>query len=195
MNIDVTNCTKVNIIDCCSVWNILSSRLFYSTIVEEKFSFSITNFVEYECLHKIRRSVRPAESEIQDRLRKEKGIGRFSAFQVSIEDLQDQDILELRNSLGIGEVSSIVFAKKTNQVFLTDDQGARTAAQLILGPTKVQTTPHLLGWLFFKGILNDGALEAIVDEHIYFERPLRKFFRQVFDEAMRLRLLSQPKLL
>ncbi|MDF5724128.1 MAG: XRE family transcriptional regulator, partial [Rhizonema sp. PD37] len=68
----------------------------------------------------------------------------------------DVEILQKRMNLSKGELTSIVFAKKTRQAFLTDDQKARKLASKVMQSDQVQTMPHLLGWLFFVSYLNDN---------------------------------------
>jgi predicted nucleic acid-binding protein len=107
---------------------------------------------------------------------------------LSIDDLQDKLLIKHSQQLGIGELSSIAFSKKINQPFLTDDQKARKIAQAILGSDNVQTTPHIVGWLFYNGTLADSDLEPIISEHKSLKRPLEKYFRLVYEEAMKRRL-------
>ena len=78
------------------------------------------------------------------------------------------DVLEKRRNLGKGELSSIVFAKKAGQPFLTDDKGARNLAESILNKDQVQTTPHLCGWLFYKNILTDSDKDSIINMIRYY---------------------------
>jgi predicted nucleic acid-binding protein len=191
MTIDITRCSKVNIIDSCSIWNLISSLLLYSRINANGFYFSITQFVEYECLFKERSNPSNQDNEIQKRLRNYKNSGAFPTHQLSIADLQDSDIIKHSQHLGRGELSSIAFCKKTGQVFLTDDQKARKIAKTILGEEKTQTVPHLVGWLFYAGILSYSDIDPIIEEHKFYDRPLEKYFRLVYDEAMRIRLLSK----
>lgn len=191
MTIDITKCVRVNIIDSCSIWNLLSSILLYNRIKENKFYFSITQFVEYECLFKERSNPTKQDQEIQERLKRVRGNGAFTTYHLSIDDLQDSDILKHSQYLGRGELSSIAFCKKTGQVFLTDDQKGRKIAKIILGADKIQTVPHLVGWLFYEGILTDTDLNPIIDEHKMYNRPLEKYFRIVYQEALRIKLMTK----
>ena len=88
-----------------------------------------------------------------------------------------------------GELSSIAFAGRVQLAVQTDHQGARKLAAMALAAERVQTTPHVLGWLFFEGRLVDGDLNEIVAEHESFDRPLRRFFEEMYQEALRCRLL------
>jgi len=190
MTIDITKCFKINIADSCAISNILSSLLLYARIEGSQFIFSITKYVEYECLYKERKRPTQKDKELQERLVRQQKDKKFTSYNLSIEDLQDELIVKYSQHLGIGELSSIAFAKKINQAFLTDDQGARMIAQKIIGKEKVQTTPHLVGWLFFEGVLYDSDLGRIIKEHNSFNRPLEKYFRIVYEEALRIKCSS-----
>jgi len=187
MTIDITKCIRVNVADTCAVTNILSSLLLFSRLDGNHFFFSITKYVEYECLYKERTVLTASDNEIQRRLIKHQKNNKFSSHGISIADLQDASIVKLSQHLGIGELSSIAFSKKINQAFLTDDQKARRIAKEILGAERVQTTPHLVGWLFYQSIFSDGDLGVLITEHVSLNRPLEKFFRIVYDEACRIR--------
>ncbi|MGL5730804.1 MAG: hypothetical protein ACRCX5_06755, partial [Bacteroidales bacterium] len=54
---------------------------------------------------------------------------------------------------------------------------------------KVQTTPQLLGWLFYNRILIDSELDTICSEHTSKDRPLERFFREVYLESLRIRMM------
>jgi len=189
MKIDITSCNKINIIDSCSMWNVLSSLIVYSVIVENKFSFSVTKFVEYECLYKPRTNAIDKEKELQQKLKDEIKKGKITCHNLTIEDLQDDFILKHRNTIGIGELSSIAFAKKVSICFLTDDQKARKVGSDVLGKVNVQTTPLILGWLFYNNLLSDGDIDNIIASHKEYNRPLEKYFREVHTESLRLKYM------
>ena len=133
--------------------------------------FCCTAYVNYECLKKPRLSPSKSGRELQERLISAQRHGQFEVYHLGIDDLLEVDVLEQRKRLGYGELSSMVFAKRTNQAFLTDDQKARSLAQTtLLG--RVQTTPHLFGWLLFTSRLTDGDCKHIIDEHTSLNRPL-----------------------
>lgn len=188
MRIDITKFILINILDSCSIWNIISSKVLISNAFDANCDFSLTKFVEYECLHR-RSDPTVEDDELQKIFRQGIMSKRFTSYQLSIEDIQEPNLLENRKKLGIGELSSIAFAKKVNQAFLTDDQNARKLAEIILGKEKVQTTPHLLGWLFFNGRLGDSDLELIISEHNFYKRPLEKYFRETYHESLRIKSL------
>src|SRR6266496_4652483 len=147
MPTDPSEFHKLNVTDTCSVWNILSSKTLYETAKAVGCTFSVTRFVYYECLFKRRGKMKTSDQELQSRLIAERKKGQFQEYHLEIADLQEVEILEKRRNLGMGELSSIAFAKRTRQAFITDDQGARKLASEIMGHRNVQTTPHLFGWL------------------------------------------------
>lgn len=172
-----SNFHKLNVIDACSIWNIISSRLLYVTACSVGCSFCCTDFVYYECLHKPRTKIKDEDIALQKILKEEMQSGKFKNYHLDIEDLQQIDVLKSRKNLGKGELSSIVFAKKTYQAFLTDDRGARNLAEEFLSSEMVQTIPHLLGWLSFLNYLNDGDCKKIIDEHKKYNGKLEEYFQ------------------
>jgi hypothetical protein len=175
---------KLNVVDTCAVWNILASRLLLTTAYSAGCSFCCTEFVYYECLYKQRGNPTPKSTKLQNRLKQEKQNGKFKKCQLDIEDLLDVELLQKRKNLGIGELSSIAYSKKTFQAFLTDDQGARNLAERIISHQMVQTTAHLLGWLFFINYLNDGDLQKIIDQHESFDGNLGQYFIDMYKRAL-----------
>jgi predicted nucleic acid-binding protein len=143
----------------------------------------------YECLHKPRKPTDHGPI-LQQRLRQEQQKGDFQVYPLLIEDLQDVALLESRKRLSKGELSAIALAMKIKQAFLTDDQKARKLAEGPLGQL-VQTTPHLLGWLFFSGCLTDGDKQAIIDEHKKMGGLLHIHFERVYQESFRCQLLQR----
>src|SRR5712692_651663 len=189
MRINVSKFYQYNVTDTCAVWNVLSSRVLYSTARSAGCVFCITQFVQYECLHKPRKP--SAHGPIlQRRLQQEQLKGDFQACTLAVEDLQDVSILESRRKLSKGELSSIAFAKKIGQAFLTDDQKARKLAEGLLA-LSVQTTPHLLGWLFFSGRLSDGDKKTVIDEHMSLAGTLSPHFEVIYNESLRCQLLQR----
>jgi len=186
MGINVSQFHKYNVTDTCAVWNVLSSRVLYSAARSAGCTFCITQFVLYECLYKPRKHSENG-SILQKRLEKEQQNREFISYPLTIEDLQDVAILESRQKLSKGELSAMAFAKKTKQAFLTDDQKARKLAKPLLGPL-VQTTPHLMGWLFFNQHLGDGDKQGIIEEHKGLGRPLTPYFEEIYYESLRCKL-------
>jgi hypothetical protein len=153
--------------------------------------FSCTRFVEYECLSKPRKNHNNKDIELQNALRKEQSNGHFQVYHLDINDLLEVEVLANRKRLGKGELSSIAFAKRTNQAFLTDDQKARKLAVDVMGFERVQTTPHLLGWLFYRTLLGDSDKDKIVSEHSSYNRPLGIFFEEVYQQARQFALIGR----
>ena len=191
MAVDITQFRLNNIIDTCSIWNLLSSKVLYRATGLAGCSFCCTKFVIYECLNKPRKSSSPEEDELIERLKIEKNKGMFKEYHLSIEDLQDVDILEKRKNLSKGELSSIAFARRISQAFLTDDQGARMLASQFMDQDMVQTIPQLFGWLMYESYLNDSDKDEVINEHESFKRPLKKYFNEIYLKALEMRLLKR----
>ena len=190
MTVDPSHFELHNVTDTCAVWNVLSSLIFYTNASSAGCRFCLTYFVYYECLFKPRSNPTQEELDLQDRLRKERSKGAFQSHHLDIEDLQDIIILENSKRLSKGELSSIAFARKTRLAFLTDDQKGRKLAEQVMDRNKVQTTPHLFGWLYFTNRLGDRDKDRIIQEHSQFSRPLAVCFEEMYQEALRCRLMS-----
>lgn len=183
--------SKAVVADTCSVWNLLSSRVLYRMCVASGFDFALTAFVLYECLHKPRKERRPIDEELLRRLREARERQQFKDVSLALEDLQEVALLEQRKRLSKGELASIAFARRVGLAFQTDDQAARKLAATALAAERIQTTPHVLGWLFYEGHLADADLTEVLREHASFDRHLRKFFQEMYEEAMRCRLMAR----
>ncbi|MES1023392.1 hypothetical protein ABN584_10875 [Gloeocapsa sp. BRSZ] len=184
MTIGPSQFHKINVTDTCAIWNILSSKLLYVTTKAAGCSFCCTTFVYYECLHKSRKTYTKEDIELQNRLRQAVQDGKFKNYHLDLEDLQEIEILQKRKNLSKGELASIAFAKKTGQAFLTDDTKARKLAREVMARHFVQTTPHLLGWLFFINFLSDSDLQPIINEHKQHNRPLAQYFTEMYNTAL-----------
>ncbi len=191
MAIDPSQFHTLNVADTCSLWNVLSSQRMYAAARDASCSFCCTTFVVYECLHKRRSSEVPVENELKTRLKREIDSSNIVAYSLDVADLQDVAVLESRRRLSKGELSSIAFANKTRQAFLTDDQKARILAESFLGTKMTQTTPHLFGWLIFTCRLSDADKDHVIDEHERHIRPLRRHFEAMYLDALRCRCLAQ----
>jgi predicted nucleic acid-binding protein len=201
MNLNPSVFKKLNVIDSCSIWNILSSKVLREATKTARCVFCCTQFVQYECLHKPRKNpLLDKEKELIERLKIEQIKGDFKHYSLEIEDLLEVDILEKRKNLGKGELSSIAFAKRTNQAFLTDDYQARELANNELKMNSVQTTPHLFGWLIYENILNDSDRHTVLKELTAFERLDKKrclqtrFFDDMYNKALEYRLMNYQKI-
>ena len=191
MATDPSNFLLRNVVDTCGVWNVLSSRRLFVGAGTAGCVLCCTGFVNYECLTKRRQSPSEGEKKLQQRLIAAQRDGQFKVSHLEIDDLLEVDVLEQRKRLGHGELSSIVFAKRTNQAFLTDDQNARSLAQETLPSGSVQTTPHLFGWLLFTTRLTDGDRDHVIDEHTSFNRPLAPYLAKMYTVALEYRLRSR----
>jgi hypothetical protein len=191
MMLDISTFHSTNMVDTCGVWNILSSKLLFQAALSANCVFSCTAFVEYECLSKPRGSINKHDEQLQKLLREQQQKGKFKAYHLDIDDLLEVEVLEKRKNLGKGELSSIAFAKRTNQAFLTDDQRARKLAGEVMNKWQVQTTPHLFGWLLYHQFLGDSDKDPMISEHESVGRPLRKYFEDAYQEALRCRLLAK----
>jgi hypothetical protein len=190
MGIDPSHFHLLNVADTCSVWNILSSKIFYIAADSAGCHFCCTGFVHYECFLKPRKDHLPQDIELKNRLNQEQKQGKFKVCHLDIADLQEVEILERRRKLGKGELSSIAFARRTNQALMTDDQKARALALEVMDNRFVQTTPHLFGWLFFHGHLSDNDKEKIIAEHKSLRRPLAEYLEQTYQMALEYRLMA-----
>jgi hypothetical protein len=190
MAIDPSRFHLINVADTCSVWNVLSSTLLYSATKAARCDFCITTFVSYECLLKPRKSINSAERQLMDRLKKEQSKGAFKPQSCDIGDLQSIKVLESRKRLGKGELSSIAFAMKIGQAFITDDLKARKLAE-DSGHKLTQTTPHLFSWLIFTNRLGDSDVQTVVSQHADAGRQLKQHFENAYELALQCRLNSR----
>jgi len=184
MPLKVTNFKKLNVTDTCSIWNILSSKALLNAAKSSSCVFCCTAFVHYECLDKPRKNTSEIDLKLQSLLRSEQSKGSFSVYHLELEDLMDVDVLQKRMDLGKGELSSIAFAKRTRQGFLTDDQGARVLASYSLQDDFIQTTPQLFGWLIYKRHLTDSDKNTVIEQHESNKRPLKKYFETMYIRAL-----------
>ncbi|NQX71809.1 type II toxin-antitoxin system VapC family toxin [Paenibacillus alba] len=167
---DLTYFNQLNLIDSCAVWNLLSTTRLYNASKEAKIHFILTSFILYECLYKPRKNENLKDNELKRRLIQERERGHFKDVNmISIEDLQQLDIIENRKRLSKGELTAIACALRLNNAgFVTDDRGARNMAVQVLDDNQIRTTPNLLGWLFYNNFLQDSDYNTIIDEHKQF---------------------------
>ncbi len=191
MEIDVSKFVKTNVIDTCAIWHVLSSMRLIRATKNAGCHFAATAFVYYEALHKPRKAPTKKDLELQDRLRGERAAGWFGDCSLDIADLQDIGILDKRMRLGKGELASIAFAKKSGLAFMTDDQKARTLGRSVIARDRIQTTPHLFGWLVFSGELTDSDKDPVIAEHEAYGGQLRPYFEATYHEALRCRLMAR----
>ncbi|MFZ4929152.1 hypothetical protein [Chryseobacterium sp. Mn2064] len=193
MNSDITQLKFHNVIDSCSVWNILLSPTIYQASMTAGCFFIMTEYVAYECLYKKRTS--GFNLEYINKLEREISKQKFTTHSITIDDLQDIEILNNRKKLGKGELSAIVFAQKTRQAFLTDDKKARKLGIDVLGKENVQTTPHLVGYCFYKRYLLDTDYSTLINEHTSTLKGswgnLSNFFKEVYEHSLQIHLMER----
>jgi hypothetical protein len=186
---DVSQFRLLNVGDTCSVWNLLASPLLYGTARAAGMRVCCTNFVIYECLHK-RSRLWPERQELQRRLKSKLADGSIAAYPIEIEDLQQVDVLRNRKRLSIGELSVLVFAGKTQQAMLTDDRGAQKLALTHISADAIQSTPHLVAWLYFSSLLADGDVAQVKAELSGLSRNLDPHFDNSYREAQQCRAIA-----
>jgi predicted nucleic acid-binding protein len=184
MTIDVSRFQLNNVADSCAIWNVLSSENLFETARRAACLFCCTDMVRYECLDRIRSRPTLGDAEVARRMRVAIDRGELRVFSLDVEDLQDELAMSNRRRLGRGELSSIVWAAKTRQALLTDDQKARAFGKRVLPANCVQTTPHLLGWLAFTKQVSDRDKDLIIDEHTRLGRPLQRHLEKAYVLAM-----------
>lgn len=192
MALDPTRFAPVSVADTCSVWNMLSSRKLYQAAVNAKLHFCVTGMVLYECLQKPRSFSSPERTEMMQRLERARQEGAFPCQPCSLDDLADTFRIAPRG-LGSGELSCIAVAYRVRSIaFMTDERQARHVASRQFG-LEVETTPKLYAWLHYHQHLGGGDHEDVIREHESYEsRPLTRFLREAYEEAMRCRLMSKP---
>jgi hypothetical protein len=192
MAIDPSTFHRINVVDTCAVWNILSSRRLHAAAKEAQCDFCVTAYVLYECLEKPRTAARDHEEELIQRLRIARYQGAFKEHACSIADLQDLANLESRKSLGKGELSSLAFAMKIGHGFLSDDMKAIRLARAV-GHSHTQTTCHLFAWLLFESRLSDGDKATVIAQHKEVKGALEPHLEKAYAMAMDYRLKARPQ--
>jgi hypothetical protein len=182
---------RTNVVDSCSAWNVLSSLLLWSRALLAACSFSCTQFVLYECIYKRRSVPTPEDAELRRRMQREIDAQHIVLVRLDLEDLQDVEVLAARRNLSKGELSAIAFARRTEQAILTDDQKARRLAESAMPRERVQTVPHLAGWLLYEGYIAESEFDQLIGEHEAFGRPLRPHFQAARVLSLQAKLAAQ----
>src|SRR5262249_17850532 len=110
---------------------------------------------------------------------------------VELEDLQEIATLENRKAISKGELSSIAFAKRTMQSFLSDDRQAKVLAKTVLASEAIQDTPHLCAWLFINDKLHEHDEHQIRSDLKSLDRSLDPHISNAFRRALEIRLMRQ----
>ena len=184
------NVAKAVVVDTCAIWNLLSSQKLYTTCGALGFHFVVAQYCIYESLHKPRKKPAAADAELRERLARARSRGQFNDHPLSVEDLQEVELLRQRKRLGKGELATIALAKRFNLGAQTDDDRGEKLAVAVLSLGRVQTTPHVLSWLFFHRHLQDHELNAIIEEHEAVGRNMSVRFRSAYNQALHARLLA-----
>jgi hypothetical protein len=96
--------------------------LLYSTARSAGVQLCCAEFVIYERLFKAS-PVLPERIELHNRLMRALADRHLTPYKINVEDLQDPEVLRIRKKLSLGELSVLVFARKTSQAVFTDDRG------------------------------------------------------------------------
>lgn len=189
MSFDPTRFSPASVVDTCAVWNMLSSQRLNSAAIRANLHFCITPVVLYECLSKQRQSPSVEKTELMDRLRHERSVGRFPVHECSLDDLLAVSA-KAPGRLGAGELSCMATAYGIRSIaFMTDERLAFRHAEGVLG-LSVETTPRLYGYLHYKKHLVDSDHRLVIAEHEKFEkRPLTRFLQEAYEEALRCTLM------
>ena len=167
-----------NVADTCAVWNLVSSDQLYGAARMAGLTACLTAYVRYECLVKPRKRQSDEDTELCHRLSAALERKEISVHSLALEDLQEVELLSRRKRLGLGELSCLAFAKRTGICVLSDDRKATIFGREVLGAaSRVQTTPHVFGWLLFLGHLVDRDIETVVTQHRAVRRPLEPHLR------------------
>jgi hypothetical protein len=177
--------------DTCAIWNLLASQIFYDASRRAGCALCCTSYVLYEALYKPR-TAPPTIPEItlQSRLRCEIESGTIRQYGISIDDLQQVDVLAMRKRVSKGEISSIVFAKKTRQAFLSEDDGAVKLARTELELAMVQTSTLLFAWLLYHSWLDPSQCETVVSDLEACGRGLRQRYESACQVVINCRSAS-----
>lgn len=130
------------------------------------------------------------KTELIRRLEQTRKSGHFPLQECDLDDLSAL-VRQAPRGLGSGELSCIAAAYRIRSIaFMTDERQARHFASTKLG-LAVETTPKLYAWLHYCQHLGSGDHDDIINEHEMYEvRPLTKFFKEAYEEAMRCRLMQ-----
>jgi hypothetical protein len=180
----------LNVADTCALWNLLGSPLLHRAAKKVRVSICATQFVRYECLFKS-----GANSiswiELRSRLQVCLGSNEIMFCDIDLEDLQEVASLEGRMAISKGELSSIAFAKRTCQSFLSDDRQAKILAKSVLDEGSIQDIPHLCGWLCINDVIHESDGDTIRAELKTLQRYLDPHIANAFRGALEIKLMRQ----
>lgn len=180
----------LNVADTCALWNLLGSPLLHRASKKAGVSICGTQFVRYECLYKAGANS-PAWIELRSRLHTCVANKEIMFCDIDLEDLQEVAALEGRMAISKGELSTIAFAKRTGQSFLSDDRQAKFLAKSVMEADSIQDIPHLCGWLCVSDGLHESDADTIRAELKTLQRYLDPHITNAFRGALEIRLMRQ----
>ena len=180
----------LNVADTCALWNLLGSPLLHRASRKVGVSICGTQFVRYECLYKAGANS-PAWIELRSRLHSCVDSKEIMFCDIDLEDLQEVAALDGRMAISKGELSTIAFAKRTGQSFLSDDRQAKVLAKSVLEAESIQDIPHLCGWLCLGDVLHESDANTIRAELKTLQRYLDPHITNAFRGALELKLMRQ----
>ncbi len=186
----LTSFNLLNVADTCALWNLLGSAILHRASKKVGVSICGTQFVRYECLYKVGANS-PAWLELRNRLRSCLDSGEIMFCDIDLEDLQEVAALEGRMAISKGELSTIAFAKRTGQSFLSDDRQAKVLAKSVLQAEMIQDIPHLCGWLCVNEVLHESDADPIRLELKALQRYLDPHIVNAFHKALEVKLMKQ----
>lgn len=191
---DITKFVYINCVDTCALQNIFSSNKLYNASIV-KCKYIISGFVKFESLDDEWKGNKKNEVYFKKRYKEEIEKGNIEVHNITLDDLTDVEMTKKFESLGIGEVTTIILARKFRQAFLSDDKEAKSSATDYLTNENVQTSPQLCGHLFFITLLKNKSDMDIIEQEYISNNPTDKMhlhFRTMYEEAMR--ILEMQKL-
>jgi hypothetical protein len=180
----------LNVADTCALWNLLGSPFLHRAAKSANVSICGTQFVRYECLFKSGANS-PAWIELRNRLQVCVGNHEIMFCDIDLEDLQEVATLEGRLAISKGELSSIAFAKRTGQSFLSDDRQAKFLAKSVLDENSIQDIPHLCAWLCINDVIHESDRDTIRAELGTLKRYLDPHIANAFLGALEIKLMKQ----
>lgn len=184
---------KNGVIDTCSLLNLSSSKTLYKTARTENCNFIITDFIEYELLHKerniqdVRRSQRADELDliIQEKINN----GEVQRYDIELNDLFNPLFKNHTKARSRGEITAIILAEKFNIGVITDDKKAQNVAKASIGNEKVDSVCSLISYMYYHNKLSDSDKEKIINEQAYYYRNQDMKFQKAYERGLEERLM------
>jgi len=183
---DYTKFARGNTADSCALWNLFSSPSFYASSRAAGCYYCITRFVQYELFTKQSTGKGQDYSRLKLGLNNEISAGSITLANIEINDLQDAQVLARSRHNSMGEISSMLFARKSRLAFLSDDGWAMKFATALRDAPTVQSTPHLVGWLVYQNALTESGVAGNVGELASYGRSLHGRYELASEQALEL---------